>query len=178
VRQKLEVMVEEDAAAVVPTEAELSAYLAANKDQFFQPAILPFDQIFLGPATAGPEVVRATALTRDAVRNGINPLSLGQPSLLPRRIAQSPADLVARDFGSSFALAVESAPVGEWVGPIDSSFGAHYLRIDKPEDTVTLAVQMATLPDGAMYAATTTLDAKAKNITVVITNSGHKPMAK
>jgi hypothetical protein len=50
--------------------------------------------------------------------------------------------------------------------------------IDKPEDTVTLAIQMATLPDGALYAAKTTLDAKAKNITVVITNSGHKPMAK
>jgi hypothetical protein len=50
--------------------------------------------------------------------------------------------------------------------------------IDKPEDTVTLAVQMTTLPDGAMYAAKTTLDAKAKDITVVITNSGHRPMAK
>jgi hypothetical protein len=50
--------------------------------------------------------------------------------------------------------------------------------IDKPEDAVTLAVQMATLPDGALYAAKTTLDAKAKNITVVITNSGHRPMTK
>ena len=43
---------------------------------------------------------------------------------------------------------------------------------------MTLAVQMITLPDGAFYAAQTTLDAKAKNIQVVITNSGHKPMAK
>jgi len=50
--------------------------------------------------------------------------------------------------------------------------------IDKPDEPVTLAVQMATLPDGALYAAKTTLDAKAKNITVVITNSGHHPMAK
>ena len=50
--------------------------------------------------------------------------------------------------------------------------------LDKPEDVVTLAVQMNTLADGAFYAAQTTLDAKAKNITVVITNSGHKPMAR
>ena len=34
--------------------------------------------------------------------------------------------------------------------------------LDKPEDPVTLAVQMATLPDGALYAAQTTLDATAK----------------
>ena len=50
--------------------------------------------------------------------------------------------------------------------------------LDKPEDTVTLAVQMNALPDGALYAAQTTLDAKAKNITVVIQNSGHRPVSK
>jgi hypothetical protein len=50
--------------------------------------------------------------------------------------------------------------------------------LDKPEEVVTMAVQMNTLPDGALYAAQTTLDVKAKNITVVIQNAGHKPVAK
>jgi hypothetical protein len=50
--------------------------------------------------------------------------------------------------------------------------------LDKPEEVVTMAVQMNTLPDGALYAAQTTLDVKAKNITVVIQNSGHKPVAR
>jgi hypothetical protein len=50
--------------------------------------------------------------------------------------------------------------------------------IDKPDEPVTLAVQMNALPDGAIYAAQTTLDAKAKNITVVIQNAGHRPVAK
>jgi hypothetical protein len=50
--------------------------------------------------------------------------------------------------------------------------------VDKPDEPVTLAVQMATLPDGALYAGKATLDAKAKNIQVVITNSGHRPVAK
>ncbi len=49
--------------------------------------------------------------------------------------------------------------------------------LDKPEDAVTLAVQMAALPDGAVYAGQTTFDATAKNITVVIQNSGHRPLA-
>ena len=49
--------------------------------------------------------------------------------------------------------------------------------LDSPDDTVTLDVQMATLPDGALYAAQTTLDAKAKHIQVVIQNSGHRPVA-
>jgi hypothetical protein len=50
--------------------------------------------------------------------------------------------------------------------------------LDKPDEPVTLAVQMNTLSDGALYSAQTTLDAKAKNIQVVITNSGHKPAAR
>jgi hypothetical protein len=50
--------------------------------------------------------------------------------------------------------------------------------LDKPDEPVTLAVQMNTLPDGALYSAQTTLDATAKNIQVVVTNSGHKPVAR
>jgi hypothetical protein len=50
--------------------------------------------------------------------------------------------------------------------------------LDKKEDTVTLDVKMNTLADGALYAAETKLDAKAKNITVVIQNTGHRPVQK
>jgi len=46
--------------------------------------------------------------------------------------------------------------------------------LDKPEDTVTLDVKFATLPDGTSYTSQTTLDAKAKNIRVVVQNSGYR----
>jgi hypothetical protein len=49
--------------------------------------------------------------------------------------------------------------------------------LDKPEDAVTLTVGFGALPDGASYNPQITLDAKAKNITVVIQNSGHRPMS-
>ena len=49
--------------------------------------------------------------------------------------------------------------------------------LEKPEDAVTLDVRHATLPDGTSYVAKTTLDAKAKNITVTIENGAHKPIA-
>jgi hypothetical protein len=40
---------------------------------------------------------------------------------------------------------------------------------------VTLNVRFATLADGTSYNAQTTLEAKAKNIRVVVENSGHRP---
>jgi hypothetical protein len=50
--------------------------------------------------------------------------------------------------------------------------------LDKKEDTVTLDVKMGALADGTGYTAETTLDAKAKNIRVVIQNTGYKPIGK
>jgi parvulin-like peptidyl-prolyl isomerase len=52
---------------------------------------------------------------------------------------------VARDFGASFAEALENVPVGEWVGPIDSSFGAHYVRVT--ERTPAVAPQLIAVRD-------------------------------
>jgi hypothetical protein len=48
--------------------------------------------------------------------------------------------------------------------------------LDAPEDAVTLAVQFGALDDGTSYTGQTTLDAKAKNVRVVIQNSGYRPV--
>ena len=128
VRQKIEVMAEEEA-ALAPTEADLAAYLAAHRPRFMQPALLTFEQVYLGPASAGPDAVRTAAITGDALRKGADPEQLGKRTLLARTMVETPADLVARDFGDGFAVALEQAPVGEWRGPIDSSFGSHYVRV-------------------------------------------------
>jgi hypothetical protein len=45
--------------------------------------------------------------------------------------------------------------------------------MDDPKDTVTLAVQFASLPDGTNYAQKTVLDATAKKLVVTTTNSGY-----
>ena len=141
VRQKIEMIAEEDASTDAPTDADLSAYLVANQARFVQPAILTFDQVFLGPSTTGPGVVRAVAVTHQALRNGTDPATLGTPTLLPHRMMRTPADLVARQFGASFATALENVPVDEWAGPIDSSFGAHYVRVS--DRTPAVAPQLA-----------------------------------
>ena len=45
--------------------------------------------------------------------------------------------------------------------------------MDDPKDAVTLAVQMASLPDGTNYAAQTVLNATAKQIQVTTSNSNY-----
>src|SRR5204863_5385799 len=67
VRQKIEMIAEEDASTGAPTDADLSAYLTANPARFVQPAILTFEQVFLGQSTAGTGVVPAGAVTREGL---------------------------------------------------------------------------------------------------------------
>jgi hypothetical protein len=50
--------------------------------------------------------------------------------------------------------------------------------LDEKDEAVTLDVRFGALADGTGYAARTTLDVKAKNLRVVLENSGHRPLAK
>ncbi|MSQ98424.1 MAG: hypothetical protein EXR85_03890 [Xanthomonadales bacterium] len=46
--------------------------------------------------------------------------------------------------------------------------------LDNPSDAVNLGVIMSALPDGTVYASETTLNAPAKNLTVVVQNSDYQ----
>ena len=148
VRQKIEVIAEESASTRAPTDADLSDYLARNQARFLQPAVLTFEQVFLGESTSNPRVLPAAAVTLEALRNGTDPGRLGKATLLPRWTTDTPADLVARGFGASFAAALEKMPIGEWAGPIDSSFGAHYVRVS--DRTPTVLPPLAAVHDQVM----------------------------
>jgi hypothetical protein len=48
--------------------------------------------------------------------------------------------------------------------------------LDSKDDAVTLDVRFSTLDNNATYTSTTALDAKGKNLTVNVENSGYRPM--
>jgi hypothetical protein len=125
VRQKLEVIAEEQQARDAPTDADLAAYLAQHADRFTRPGTVSFEQIFF-PATATAAEVETARVS--AVR-GVDPVQLGQSSMLPPRAENAPLDLAARDFGSEFAADIAKLPLNEWKGPVRSGFGLHVVRV-------------------------------------------------
>jgi hypothetical protein len=129
VRQKFEVIAEEQSAREAPSDADLTAYISANAGRFLLPATLSFEQIFFDNTGTPADVERAVAGARVAVARGADARRLGQASMLPRRVANTTQDLVAREFGAGFARQVETTPLGQWSGPIASSFGAHLVRV-------------------------------------------------
>jgi hypothetical protein len=132
-QQKMEFVSEEAAASVQPTDEDLARYLAANADAFRVEARVSFAQVYLDPRR------RVATLAADAKRlldalNGArspDPAQLGDRLLLLEPgYENAPQAEVARLFGADFAEALVKQPVGQWVGPIPSGYGAHLVRVD------------------------------------------------
>lgn len=131
VRQKLEVMAEEQLTRAAPSDAELSAYLAENAARFSQPGELSFEQILLEDADSASQAEQDLLDVRAALAGGAAPSTLGQRSLLPQAQERVPLDLVARDFGQGFAEELARLPLFEWSGPVVSGFGSHLVRVSE-----------------------------------------------
>jgi parvulin-like peptidyl-prolyl isomerase len=129
VRQKLEVMAEEQLARTAPSDAELSAYLAKNATRFSQPAVLSFEQIMLDDSGGAAQLEKAAADARVAMTRGAAAETLGLRTMLPESQKQVSLDLVARDFGKEFAEQLTKIPLDEWAGPITSGLGVHLVRV-------------------------------------------------
>ena len=125
VRQKLEVIAEEQLARDAPTDADLAAYLEKNAGRFARPGTVSFEQVYFAAATPAAEVEAARA----AALRGSDPARLGQPTMLPPSAHNAPLDLAARDFGREFAAELEKLPLDQWAGPLRSAFGQHLVRV-------------------------------------------------
>jgi hypothetical protein len=135
VQQKMEFLSEEQAALATPTDEDLEAYLKANPEVCRTEPRATFLHVYLDPRR------RARNLTADAKRllaalnrAGRTPdrATMGDRLvLLESRYEEAPQAEIARLFGKEFAETLVKQPVGTWVGPIASGYGAHLVRVER-----------------------------------------------
>lgn len=129
---KMEFLAESGAAALVPTEADLEAFLDRNPDRFAQPARMAFDQVLL-PAEADEQDVSEL---KDALENGADPATFGTASLLPVAVPLTQAQVIDRTFGGGFHARLADLPPDTWQGPVESGYGRHLVRVTSRFETV------------------------------------------
>lgn len=150
-RQKLEIITEEGAAAVAPSEAELEAFRQQHAAQFQGEARIAFEQVYFDPAKRGAKLAGdleaalkrlSSAASRPAAaefsRLG-DALFVLQPSY-PLATERALAASFGEDFVRSLR-AVEPTRHGQWLGPLESSYGQHLVRIVGFEAGVTPALE-------------------------------------
>ena len=131
VLQKLTVMTEESSAGAAPTEADLVAYLQAYSARYAHPGLIGFDQAVFDPQRHGTHIQTDMTAALNQLRAGTSPNAFGDSSMLARHLDAVAADLIARDFGEEFAMALQGLQIGMWSGPVLSGYGLHLVRVNK-----------------------------------------------
>jgi len=135
-QQKMEFLMEPSAAELTPEEGALEAFLAANREAFRIPQQLAFEQVYFNPERRGAAAATDAAEALERLRAGDvpDPAELGDPTMLPQRMALTPADRIELNFGGDFVAGLTDAPAGEWAGPVRSGFGLHLVKVDEKEE--------------------------------------------
>lgn len=138
---------------IIPTDEQLDRFRLSHPDMFTSPERATFDHVFLDPKVWGPKVdERANELLKTLRGPGgqADPEKYSDPFRRPTHYDLYGLDVVERTYGSSFGDLVRRAPLGEWVGPVESVYGVHLIRVAArapgellPLDTVRDSVALA-----------------------------------
>ncbi|MGE5344366.1 MAG: peptidyl-prolyl cis-trans isomerase [Acidithiobacillales bacterium] len=131
-RQKLEFLVEETAGQVLPTDAEVRAWVDTHPGSFGEEPRVSLRQVFVSPqrrgagarAEAGKLLMRLRAAGPGAATG-----DLGDPTMLPPELPLGPLGEASRTFGEDFARAVAGLEPGTWAGPVGSTYGLHLVLV-------------------------------------------------
>jgi peptidyl-prolyl cis-trans isomerase C len=119
---------------LVPSDAQLEAYLAEHAARYREPERVTFRQVFLARSRRGAQLERDAA----AIATRLEPLAPGDPALLtvsdptilPLRLeAVSERDIDAR-LGPGVGEAVLASPERAWSKPVASAYGLHFVWIE------------------------------------------------
>ena len=133
-RQKLEFIAEDTAASVPPTDADLRAWMAIHPAAFRSDPEVAFRQVYLSPQRHGASLQADAAKLLAKLRAAGPDVSIehfGDATMLPSRQQLTPLFDVARSFGDDFANSLMNAQPGQWIGPVESSFGLHLVLVSE-----------------------------------------------
>ena len=130
VAQKMK-FIYEGFADTATTEKELQAWFTTNIGKYSIDTRYGFRQVFFDPALHDRTIESVIAETRRALANGGARES--DATLLPESLSNANLSEIRSTFGELFASNFGKLPVGEWVGPVESDYGLHLVRIDAKE---------------------------------------------
>lgn len=123
-----------------PTDEQLVNHYSDNLDHYRSEPTVTFRQVYFAQRPPDPAAILAQ------LRQG-QPVT-GQPFRHGRDFPQYGYSMVRGMFGQPIVEALSAAPLGQWIGPLESPYGWHYLQTTErlpavllPYDTVRQQVE-------------------------------------
>ena len=133
-RMKVELLAENVAGLALPLDEDLSIFLEKHRDLFRREPQISFKHVYLNSDKRGAGVgddARDLLAKLRAVGPGAAPKSYGDPIMLPKEFTLDSIRNVERLFGKSFIQDLLQIELGNWVGPVSSSYGLHLVFVRK-----------------------------------------------
>jgi hypothetical protein len=141
-RQKLEFLSEGETASPA-TDAELQTWMTNHPGTYRTEPKVAFRQVYVSAEKRG-DAAKADAEKLLARLRSAGPRAsidhMGDATMLPAEQPLAPLFDTARVFGDDFAQRLTKLEVGQWTGPVESSFGLHLVlitdRVDAAQATL------------------------------------------
>jgi len=124
-----------------PTDAELRAWLEAHPDRFALPAKISFSQRFFSRGKRGAALSSDAQAALGILLEDPDAVTDDDPFFRGSRFDQATPSEIKRAFGEKFADAMADLPLGQWQGPLESSYGLHLVRITERTAASTPALE-------------------------------------
>jgi hypothetical protein len=132
--QKMEFLARGEVSAMPPSSKELQEFFARNRDRYATPARIAFAHVYFNDTRQGGAVQAADAALRRIRSERLTvaaALGLGDAFMLRNEYPLQTREEVRDLFGGELATRLFTLPVGEWAGPISSTYGVHVVRVER-----------------------------------------------
>lgn len=129
--QKMEFLGQDIATAAEPDEATLRKFFDENAARYAKAPRLSFQHIYFSKEKRGDRLEADARAALAALENGASDESVGDPFLGERKFSDANETEISSALGREFAAQIMTRPVGEWRGPVTSSYGMHLVHVSR-----------------------------------------------
>ena len=146
--QKMEFLLDDTARLAEPSDADLERVYAQHPERFRTEAFVSFEQVYFSPDLRGERAAADAKRTLSRLSADAAPADAADLGSLGDRILLEPAyerqthQSVATLFGAGFAdrlFALDAKSARKWLGPIESGYGLHLVRVSERAEPSSLA---------------------------------------
>ncbi|GAW96810.1 MULTISPECIES: peptidyl-prolyl cis-trans isomerase [Colwellia] len=131
-RQKMEFILQDISALQQPTTQELTQYFQQHSENYQEEALYSFEQKYLTTNRSSKQLKQLIAKQKQRILSGQNPQ--GDTSLIAADFAKMSVYHINRQFGKYFNEVLDKAPLNQWVGPVKSGLGLHFIKVSQRID--------------------------------------------
>ena len=126
-RQKMEFILQDISALQQPNTKELAQYFQQHSENYQEEANYSFEQKYITTNRSNEQLKQLISKQKQRILSGKNPQ--GDTSLIAADFSKMSTYQINRQFGKYFNEVLDKAPLNQWVGPVKSGLGLHFIKV-------------------------------------------------